>query len=203
MTRVEARRGLRLFTLLLALATAACVTDADRIDAINAVNGAFRVEYEKNLPAQGTRTFKMRLDDAFVAMRVVFAGMGMRTENQDSSLGYLSISGPAPSPLSLEEWNQVAEADLPLLRRIVQPYVGLAANFISFEPQGLDVVITARFIETAAGTEISLTVRLRETAPPRSGWPRREYLSPGAVRAGLDKIWNAFERELRAGPQRF
>jgi len=43
---------------------------------------------------------------------------------------------------------------------------------------------------------------VRETAPPKVGWPRREYLSPGPVRTGLDKIWAAFDQELRSLPQK-
>jgi hypothetical protein len=65
----------------------------------------------------------------------------------------------------------------------------------------LNVAINATFLDVAGGTEVSLTVRLRETAPPKSGWPRREYVSPHVLSLGLDKIFNTFERELRAGPQ--
>ena len=49
------------------------------------------------------------------------------------------------------------------------------------------------------GAELSLTMRMREVAPPKSGMPRREYAPPTAVRMGLDKIWSEFERELRSG----
>ena len=48
-------------------------------------------------------------------------------------------------------------------------------------------------IGQGAGSEVALTVRLRETAPPRSGWPRREYVAPNILRAGLAKIWVAWD----------
>ena len=70
------------------------------------------------------------------------------------------------------------------------------------KPQGLEVVITATFLDGSGGTDVSLTVRLRETAPPRSGWPRRQYVAPHLVTVGIEKIFASFERELRAGPQR-
>jgi hypothetical protein len=41
-------------------------------------------------------------------------------------------------------------------------------------------------------------MRMRETAPPPSGMPRREYPPPSAVRMGLDKIWREVDRELPA-----
>jgi hypothetical protein len=91
----------------------------------------------------------------------------------------------------------VSEADLPLLRQIARPHIGwLTTQFLNFEPHGLDVVITATVTEVHEGSSVSLTVRLREVSPPVSGFPRRECLSPTALRMGLDKIWAAFDREL-------
>jgi hypothetical protein len=186
---------------LLSLLLAACASDQQKVNAINAVNQGFRAEYEKLLAERGTRLYRIRQADAFLSMRVTLAGLGMRTEQQDLSLGHLAVAAAAPLPLSDEEWRQASEIDLPLLRRLIEPHVGMAAQFVKFEPQGLEVVINATVLETAAGTEVSLTVRLREVAPPRSGWPRREYVAPQLLKVGLEKIFAAFERELRAGPQ--
>lgn len=195
----------RIAVCALALLIAACIPgETEKIAAIHAVNNEFRRQYEDIiLPEKGTRVFKVRRDEAFADMRVVLSGMGMRTESQDSVLGTLRVSGAAPLPLNAEEWDHVAKTDLPLLQKIIGPYVGsFAAGTVHFEPKGLDTVINVTFVETSGSTEIALTVRLRETAPPKSGWPRREYLSPTAVRNGLDKIWQSFEQELRAAPQR-
>ena len=187
--------------VLLALALAGCASDQQKINAIQSVNQGFRAEYEKLLVERGTRVYKVKRADAFLALRVTLAGLGMKTEQQDLSLGHLAVAAAAPLPLSDEEWRSASDADLPLLRRLIEPHVGVAANFVKFEPQGLDVVINGTVLETGAGTEVSLTVRLREIAPPRSGWPRREYVAPHILNVGLDKIFSAYERELRAGPQ--
>ena len=187
---------------LLAAVLAGCASDQQKINAINAVNQGFRVEYEKLLAEQGTRVYKLGRAEAFVAMRVVLAELGLRTEHQDVALGYLAVAAKAPLPLTEDEWRAASQLDLPLLRRLIEPHVGVAANFVQFEPQGLEVVINATFLDAPGGTEVSLTVRLREIAPPRSGWPRREYVSPRVLHIGLEKIFATFERELRAGPQR-
>jgi hypothetical protein len=187
---------------LLALGLSGCATDQQKMNAINAVNQGFRVEYEKLLAEKGSRTYKLSRPNAFVAMRVALASLGMRTERQDVTLGHLAVAAPAPLPLSDEEWRRASEVDLPLLQGLIEPHVGLAAKFVKFEPQGLEVVINATVLDGAAGTEVSLTVRLREIAAPRSGWPRREYVAPHLLNVGLEKIFGAFERELRAGPQR-
>ncbi len=187
---------------LLMLLLAGCASDAQKISAINAVNQGFRIEYEKLLAEKGTRLFKASRGDAFVAMRVALAELGMHTEQQDMTLGHLAVAAAAPLPLTDEEWRSASQVDLPLLHRLIEPHVGAAASFVQFEPQGLDVVINATFLEAPGGIEVSLTVRLRERAPPRSGWPRREYVAPRLLTVGLEKIFATFERELKVGPQR-
>jgi hypothetical protein len=78
----------------------------------------------------------------------------------------------------------------------------LLAEFFNFEPEGLDTVITATIIDARGGSEVSLTMRMREVAPPKSGLPRREYPPPSALQTGLEKIWGALERELGAKARR-
>jgi len=197
--RPARRRGFVAATVLIALGLlASCASDQQKISAINAVNAGFRAEYERLIGDLATRRVNLPRREALVAMRVTLAGLGLHTEAQDPDLGLLVCAGPAPRPLSDAEWKQVSDLDTPLLRRLIEPYVGLASNLVQFEPQGLDVQISTTVISQGSGSEVTLTVRLRETAPPRSGWPRREYLSPNALRAGLDKIWAAYEREVRA-----
>jgi hypothetical protein len=76
------------------------------------------------------------------------------------------------------------------------------AELFNFEPQGLDAVVTVTIIEARAGSDVSITIRLRETAPPKSGLPRREYPPPTATQLGLDKLWAAIDRELTATPRK-
>jgi len=182
----------------LLLGLAGCASEPEKMAAIRAVNTGFQAEYERILADAGTRRVALPRRDALLALRVALAGLGLQTEAQDPDLGLLVSAGPAPRPLSEAEWAQASALDTPLLRRLIEPHVGLAANFVQFEPQGLEVMISATVIGQGSGSEIALTVRLRETAPPRSGWPRREYVAPNLLRAGLAKIWAAYEREVRA-----
>ena len=200
--RLHSPRSLAVGGALLCTLLSGCAGDQQKISAINAVNEGFRAEYEKLLAERGTRVYKVPRADAFVAMRVALATLGMRTEQQDVSLGHLAVAAAAPLPLTDAEWRTASEADLPLLRRLIEPHVGVVANFVAFEPQGLEVVINATLLEATGGTEVTLTVRLREIAPPKSGWPRRQYVAPHLLNVGLDKVFGALDRELRAGPQR-
>lgn len=184
--------------LVLALLAAGCVTQEEKRDATLAVNRAFQTEYEQILAGKGVRTYKVKRTEAFVALHAALSRLGMRVESQEPEVGYINVFAPAPTPLNGEEWRAVADADLPKIRALARPHIGWAAEFINFEPQGLLVVINGTTLETAGGAEISLTMRLREVAPPPSGMPRREYPPPTGVRLGLDKIWAQFEKELRA-----
>ena len=192
---------MRAFAALLFLPLAACITDTQKRDAINDVNQAFRVEYEAILAEKGTRTYQTTPAQALDAMRVALGRLGLRVADQAPDIGYLNVVGPAPAPLNLQEWAEVNERDLPKLREIIKKHLGLMGNFVRFEPEGLEVLINATVLASRGGTEVSLTARMREVAPPPSGMPRREYLPPSAVRMGLDRIWGEFERELRSARQ--
>ena len=192
------RRGARNLLVAALLAGTGCATDDQKRSAINDVNADFRVEYERILAERGTRIYRVRPDDAFQALRTELLRVGMRVGDQSPAMGYLNVFGPAPSPLTAAEWRTAAEQDQPRLREIVAQHIGVLSRFVTFEPEGLEVIINATTLEVKNGVEISLTARMREIAPPKSGMPRREYLPPSAVRMGLDKIWGEFERELRA-----
>lgn len=187
-----------LLTAVLCIGMAGCITDTQKRDAINEVNQSFRVEYEGILAEKGSRMYQTTPALALNAMRAALGRLGLRVADQAPEIGYLNVVGPAPAPLNLEEWALVNQRDLPKLREIASRHVGLMGNFVRFEPEGLEVLINATALAAPGGTEVSLTARMRETAPPQSGMPRREYLPPSAVRMGLDKIWSEFERELRA-----
>jgi hypothetical protein len=100
--------------------------------------------------------------------------------------------------LTRAEWDEAAAVDLPKARGILSRHVGLLAEFFTFEPTGIDTVITAVVIENRGTSEISFTMRLREVAPPKQDLPRRDYPPPTALRMGLNKLWGAIELELAA-----
>lgn len=181
-----------------ALLAAGCATQDDIRHAITDVNQAFQKEYEGILAEKGTRRYQVLRADAYVALHAALSRLGLRVIDQDPELGTLHVEAPAPTPLNAREWARAADADLPKMREIASRHVGIAAAMIKFEPEGLLVVIHATALDAGPGTEISLTMRMREVAAPKSGMPRREYPPPTGVRIGLDKIWAQLDQELRA-----
>jgi hypothetical protein len=181
---------------MLAAFVQGCVTDEGVKCALTDVNREFKDHYERILAEKGTRAFNVRPADAFLGARAALFRLGMRLEAQDQDLGLMTLAAPAPTPLTLEEWKVAAPVDLPMMQRLAARCIGLPAYLITFEPEGLDIVINAIVLPAYGGSEISLTMRMRQIKPPPSGMPRREYAPPTAVRMGLDKIWGQIEREL-------
>lgn len=182
--------------LLVAALAQGCASQDEIRCAITDINKEFQQQYERILQEKGTRAFNVRPADAFTGTRSALFRLGMRLEAQDPDLGLLSVAAPAPTPLNQEEWKLVAQADLPMMQRLAAHCVGLAGWLLKFEPEGLEIVITATVVPASGGSEISLTARMRQVTPPPSGMPRREYAPPTGVHKALDKIWGQIEREL-------
>ena len=181
----------------LVLVLTACVTAEQVRPAIHAINAEFKREYELVLDEIGSRRYPISIEEALAALARTLDGIGMTIVSQDPMTGLLRARGPAPSPLTDEEWQKAAEIDQPVMQQIIRPYVGtIPSHFVKLEPEGLDVLIRAIVIPSGIQTEVSLTARMREVAPPPSGLPRRDYLPPTAVRMGLEKIWREFERQI-------
>jgi len=174
-----------------------CATDQQRIEAITAVNQEFRLQYEGALSSKGTRGYALRRDDAFNAMSSALADLGMQPESVDPSLGFMSFYAPAPTPLSREDWRNVAAADLPRLREIAREHMGFSADFLQIDPEGLEIVINATVLDSPDGAAlISLTMRTRQPGPPSGDMPRRDYPPPTAMRMALDKVWVQFDLQV-------
>lgn len=189
---------------LFAVMLAGCVTQQQKRQAIEAVNEEFQKRYEQILKKDGTRLFDIERGKALSAMATTLLRLDMQVETLDAGLGYLKFYAPAPKPLTGEEWRRAVDADLPLMREIVRPYVGLAAEFIQFQPDAFETVIAVTIVERSVGTSaVSLTMRLREVKPAGpADFPRREYPPPTALSMGLAKIWSAFEAELYSTSRR-
>jgi hypothetical protein len=198
LSRGAVRRARLLLWLAASVGLAACVSQEVKRDAINDINRAFKEDYEAILAQNGTHFEGASTAQTFDAVAAALVSLGMELRQQSRGLGFINADAAAPLPLSRSEWDRASAADLPRTREILARHVGPMAAFFNFEPEGLDIVITATIIEARGGSEVSLTMRMREVAAPKSGLPRREYPPPSALQIGLGKIWGALDRELRA-----
>jgi hypothetical protein len=167
-------------------------------DAFEQLNTAFAKAYERVLTERGTRSFRVPPAVAYDALQAALTRLGMIVENRDPVTGTLTVAAPAPKPLTLTEWRQVVQADLPMMASILCPRLGAYCRGIKFEPDDYVIVINATVLPMRnAGAEVALTTRLREIVP-RPGVPRRDYPPPTGVRMALDKIWAQFDQALAA-----
>ena len=200
------RRERRCICASLALAAAAlvagCATEQNKRDAIREVNAAFQKQYEEALEKNGTHLVPASRGDAFTAVNAAFVKLGVVVREQSRDLGVLSAEGPSPLPLTRGEFDRCAAIDLPMTRDIIRRHLGAWAELFNFDPNGLDTVMTATIVGAPNGSEISFTMRMREVAPPKTDFPRRDYPSPNVLQCGLDKVWDAVNRELAALPKR-
>ena len=104
-------RGRTAILAPLAALAAGCMTQDKVVPAINEVNQVFRNQYESILAQKGTRVFALPRGRTFAGVRAAMSQLGMRMDGQDADLGYLNFSAPAPLPLNLQEWGEVAQAD--------------------------------------------------------------------------------------------
>ena len=175
---------------------AACVSQESKTDAINAINAAFKAEYEAELARNGTHFVNANPNDAFDAVYASFVKLGLIVTQQSRGLGLITAQAPAPLPLSQEDWDRATANDLPKTKELLRRHIGAAAELFHFEPKGLDTVMTATILGTRGGAEISFTMRMHEVTPIQQGLPRRDYPPPTALKVGLEKTWAMVDKEL-------
>ncbi len=142
----------------------------------------------------GTRHFDLDRARAFQTMYAVLQEFGFRVVNWESDY-YISVTGPAPTPLDAREWDRARGVDEPVLRRIASKYLGIKGRLAKLDPDGLNIDGIITLNDSGTGTDISITFRFREMKPQPTGaiLPRREYPPPAASRIGFEKIWDRFE----------
>jgi len=162
------------------------------------LNEKFEKAYEGILAERGTRRFTVSREMAYDTLIAALTRLAMIVEAHDRFAGTLTVAAPAPKPLSDQEWREVVDTDTPMMASVLCPCLGMYCTTLKFEPQDYVIVINATVLAAGnAGSQVSLTTRMREIVP-RPGVPRRDYPPPTGVRLALNKIWSSFDHELAA-----
>jgi hypothetical protein len=177
------------------LATACGSLDASYNRAILKLESAWLQENIRILETDGRRQFKASKQQAFEAAQLTVRRIGMAVEEQNYDTGFLLVTAPAPTPLTMEEWAEVQKQDTEKFQKIISEDVGSLSYFATLDPSGKDVVGNVFITEKDAKAEVSIGLRLRSTRTTADRL-RRLQAPPTAVRMGLRKFWNAFEIEL-------
>lgn len=181
----------------IALVAAACVTDKQYNRAIFKVEAAWKEANEQILATEGKRRFTATKQQCFLAGQMTAGRLGMVVEQQSFDTGFLFVSGAAPTPLTMEEWALVQQAETDNLRSLILDDLGVVSWLVTLDPSGKDVLANIFISEKDDGMEVSVGLRLRSTGS-KSGKKKRLQPPPTAMQIGLSKFWAAFEMELAA-----
>ncbi|HUH67107.1 MAG TPA: caspase family protein [Syntrophales bacterium] len=178
------------------LITTACGTlDASYNRAILRLESTWLQENIRILESDGRRQFKATKQQAFEATQLTARRLGMVVDEQNFTTGYMLVSAPAPTPLTMEEWAEVQKKDTEKFQSIIAQDIGAISYFATLDPSGKDVVGNFFISEKEGLVEVSIGLRLRSTKPTADKL-RRLQAPPTAVRMGVQKFWKAFEPEL-------
>ncbi len=179
----------------IALVAAACVTDKQYNKAIFKVEAAWKEANDQILATEGKRLFTATKQQCFMAGQMAANRLGMVVEQQSFDTGFLFVSGPAPTPLTMEEWAMVQRAETENLRSLIRDDLGVVSYWVELDPSGKDVLANIFISEKDDGTEVSVGLRLRSTGS-KAGKKKRLQPPPTALQIGLSKFWAAFEMEI-------
>ena len=179
------------------LIASGCVTDQQYNKAIQNVENAWKQVNDQTLIKEGRRSFKATKEQGFLAAQLTASQIGMVVEEQSYDTGFLFVTAPAPTPLTMSDWAEVQEVDTEELRSIISDEFGMLKLWVTLEPSSKEVLANIFVSENDAGIDVSVGLRLRSTGA-KSDRKRRLQPPPTAVRLGLRKFWDAYETELAA-----
>jgi hypothetical protein len=177
------------------LAVTACVSDKSYNRAILKLEGNWKEVNDRTLESDGRRFYKATKQQGFMAGQLTANRLGMVVEQQSFETGFMLVTAPAPTPLTMSEWELVQKADTKEMRSILQDELGVMGRWATLDPSGKEVLANVFVVEKGEGIEVSVGLRLRAKTRT-SAKKKRLQPPPTAVRLGLSKFWTAYEKEL-------
>jgi hypothetical protein len=179
----------------LMLVVTACVSDKSYNRAILKLEGNWKEVNDRTLENDGHRFYEATKQQGFLAGQLTANRLGMVVEQQSFETGFMLVTAPAPTPLTMSEWALVQKADTKEMRTILQDELGVMGRWATLDPSGKEVLANIFVVEKGEGIEVSVGLRLRAKTRT-SAKKKRLQPPPTAVRIGLSKFWTAYEREL-------
>jgi len=181
--------------IALMLVVTACVSDKSYNRAILKLEGNWKEVNDRTLENDGHRFYEATKQQGFLAGQLTANRLGMVVEQQSFETGFMLVTAPAPTPLTMSEWALVQKADTKEMRTILQDELGVMGRWATLDPSGKEVLANIFVVEKGEGIEVSVGLRLRAKTRT-SAKKKRLQPPPTAVRLGLSKFWTAYEQEL-------
>jgi hypothetical protein len=191
-----------MIVISLMLAVTACVSDKSYNSAILKLEGTWKEVNDSTLENDGHRFYRATKQQGFMAGQLAASRLGMVVEEQSYETGFMLVTAPAPTPLTMSEWALVQKADTKEMRSLITEDIGVMGRWATLDPSSKEVLANLFVIEKGEGIEVSVGLRLRAKTRT-SAKKRRLQPPPTAVRLGLSKFWTAFEQELGSIVQKY
>ena len=181
------------YAVVLSALTAAtgCVTPAQINIGFRKIDNLWRLENQRRADELRYRVVEAPVGETFIATRNAFIDVGLPIHASSVSEGVIRSEVLAPSPLTQEEWEQVADAENPRVREVAGWIF-----YISDNPEGYIVVVEAHLAALDSFTVVQLHYRLRMPEYEALGYEPNEVAPPKAVEIASLKIWQALQARL-------
>jgi hypothetical protein len=171
-----------------------CISMEEVQRAMDRIDSTWEVENRKLLKTAGVRVYKISKKKAFQAMTVTLNELGFIVENLDFTTGLILARASSPTPLSKDEWAQIKKVEEPRMQKIAAQEAGeFTASLFILQSNTSEIVANILMLEREADLQISLNFRQKYTGP-KTALLYGEQAPPEAVKYGLRKVWDHFER---------
>ena len=160
------------------------------------IDQLWKAENDKIRAEMGTVAVDATTDQAFDALANTLEALGFTISEKNSDSGRIFGMAPAPTPLSLEEWEEGRKIDEPQAKSIVAKTMPFTSLFMSMRVDEVEVHVSGAVRSSNAATEVSVAYTVLDKKAIRMGVHSPENPGPTLARTGMIKAWKEFERQL-------
>lgn len=185
-------RSFLLATYLVA-SLSGCMTLVDIDAAFRRIDRAWQLDYQKTEDEFRYRIIDADLDVSFSAVRKTFLDLGMPVQrvSLEKGEGVVIAENEAPTPLSRDEWIEIAKAENPRVKEL-----GGWAFYLPDDPKDYIVIVKATLRAMPGKTFISLDYELDSPKLRSMGVRPARHAPPLAVQLASLKFWSQLEKQL-------
>ncbi len=178
------------------LALGACATREEINSALREVDRLWKIENDKIREEMGRAVVDATPDQAFNALENTLEALGFTISEKDRDSGNIFGVAPAPTPLSLQEWEEGRKTDEPQVKSIVAKSMPITSLFMAMHHDEVEVHISGAVRSANRATEVSVAYTVLDKKAIRMGVHSMDNPGPTLARIGMIKAWKEFERQL-------
>jgi hypothetical protein len=169
-----------------------CVSIGDVNQAIGRIDRVWQLEYQRTEDEFRYRVIEADYQTTYQGVKRTFLDLGMAIQSGNPDSGLVVAEATAPTPLSREEWKEVARIENPRSKEIGGWFLELRGD-----PKNYIVTLGAGLKSVSGKTFVLLEYSLDNPQMRGMGIRPSKYAPPLAVQLGCAKFWNRLTDNLR------